>query len=376
MVSPIFETKYWTAVPFHFWSLMFFVLGCIVGSFLNVCIHRMPLGQSIVSPPSHCPHCKYSIPWFLNVPLITWLSLRGKCKNCGAAISIRYFLVELLTGVAFLSCWLTFGRQSFAISLVYAFFLAGLIVATFIDFEHFIIPDEITIGGMVLGFICSFLLPSLHHESAVTDAIKQSLLGIGVGAGVIYAILRLGKLLFGRQKLALSGDTKIVFGEFSLQLPDRDILYEELFYRPSDAIALHARTVELVDRCYKDVAVRLSASRLQIGEEKLNPEEVPYLEAVSKEIVLPREAMGLGDVKFMGAIGAFLGWKAVIFSLVVSSFIGAMVGVALIVTSKRGLSSRLPYGPYIAMAAAIWIFFGPDLLEWYGAMINRMIGRG
>jgi leader peptidase (prepilin peptidase)/N-methyltransferase len=375
MVSPIFETQYWAGVPFHFWSVMFFVLGCIVGSFLNVCIHRMPLGQSIVSPPSHCPHCKYSIPWFLNIPLITWLSLRGKCRNCGAPISVRYFLVELVTGLAFLSCWLAFGQQSALIALVYAGFLAGLIVATFIDFEHFIIPDEITIGGMVLGFLCSFLLPSLHHESSVTGGIKLSLLGIGVGAGLIYAILRLGKVLFGRQKLALAADSKIVFGEFSLQLPDRDILYEEIFYRPSDAIALQARTVELVDRCYKDVAVRLSSSRLQIGEEKLNPEEVPYLEAVSEEIVLPREAMGLGDVKFMGAIGAFLGWQAVIFSLVVSSFIGAMVGLALVLGGKRALSSRLPYGPYIAIAAAIWIFFGQDLLSWYVGIINRMIGR-
>ena len=93
----------WAAVPFHFWSLVFFVFGSIVGSFLNVCIHRMPLGQSIVSPPSHCPHCKYSIPWYLNIPLVTWLYLRGKCRNCGAPISIRYFLVELLTAVTFLA---------------------------------------------------------------------------------------------------------------------------------------------------------------------------------------------------------------------------------------------------------------------------------
>ncbi len=376
MVSPIFNSEYWLAVPFHFWSGVFFVLGCIVGSFLNVCIHRMPLGQSIVSPPSHCPHCKYSIPWYCNIPLVTWLSLRGKCKNCGAPISIRYFLVELLTGVAFLGSWLAFGQQSGLIALVYCLFLAGLIVATFIDFEHFIIPDEITIGGMVAGFICSFLLPSLHHESSLTGGIKQSLFGIAAGAGIIYAILRAGKLLFGRQKLALAADTRIVFGETSLQLPDRDILYEEIFYRPSDAIALQARTVELVDRCYKDVAVRLSSSRLLIGEEKLNPEEVPHLEAVSHEIVLPREAMGLGDVKFMGAIGAFLGWKAVIFSLVVSSFIGALVGVTLVLGGKRALSSRLPYGPYIALAAAIWVFFGTDLLSWYVSIINRMLGRG
>jgi leader peptidase (prepilin peptidase)/N-methyltransferase len=119
----------------------------------------------------------------------------------------------------------------------------------------------------------------------------------------------------------------------------------------------------------------LSPALLQIGEERLNPEEVPHLEAVSTEIVLPREAMGLGDVKFMGGIGAFLGWKAVIFSLVVSSFIGAMVGVALIVLRKRAFSSRLPYGPYIAMAAALWVFAGPELVEWYKHLMMGAVAR-
>jgi len=158
-------------------------------------------------------------------------------------------------------------------------------------------------------------------------------------------------------------------------LPDREIPWEDLFYRQSDVIALQARTVELIDRCYKDVLVKLSPALLQIGEEKLNPEEVPHLEAVSAEIVLPREAMGLGDVKFMGGIGAFLGWKAVIFSLVVSSFIGALVGVALIVLRKRAFSSRLPYGPYIAMAAVLWVFAGPELVEWYKHLMTGAVGR-
>src|SRR6185312_11451545 len=131
---------------FHFWSLAFFVFGCMIGSFLNVCIHRMPLGQSIVSPPSHCPHCNYSIPWYLNIPLVTWLVLRGKCANCGAPISIRYFLVELLTGIAFLSAWIAFGTQSAVHAIGVCVLLAGLIAATFIDWEHYIIPDEITLG--------------------------------------------------------------------------------------------------------------------------------------------------------------------------------------------------------------------------------------
>src|SRR5436190_11629107 len=151
MLRAIFDPQYWIAVPFHFWSLVFFLLGSIVGSFLNVCIYRLPLGQSVVSPPSHCPHCNSSIPWYLNVPLITWLYLRGKCKNCGTPISARYFLVELLTGIAFLSCWLVFGHQSTLLALICCVLLAGFIAATFIDFEHFIIPDEITIGGMFAG---------------------------------------------------------------------------------------------------------------------------------------------------------------------------------------------------------------------------------
>src|SRR5271165_480562 len=112
MFSRMFDPVVWAAVPFPFWSVALFVLGCMVGSFLNVCIHRLPLGESIVSPPSHCPHCKYSIPWYLNIPLITWLFLRGKCRNCGAPISVRYFLVELLTGIVFLACWLRFGSVS------------------------------------------------------------------------------------------------------------------------------------------------------------------------------------------------------------------------------------------------------------------------
>ena len=184
----------------------------------------------------------------------------------------------------------------------------------------------------------------------------KSLIGVAVGAGIIYAILRLGKLLFGRQKLKLPPDTIIHFTETALCLPHREIPYDELFYRKSDAVVLQARMVELVDRCYKDVTVRLSVSALEIGGEKISPEDVAHLEAVSAEIVLPREAMGLGDVKFMGAIGAFIGWQGTIFSLMVSSLIGAAAGIILILLGRREWSSRMPYGPYIAVAAVIWLF--------------------
>jgi leader peptidase (prepilin peptidase) / N-methyltransferase len=361
--NAIFSTHTWASLPFHFWSVCFFVFGCVVGSFLNVCIHRMPRGLSIISPPSHCPHCKYSIPSYLNVPLVTWLVLRGRCKNCGAPISPRYFIVELLTGIGFLGCWLKFGDaantlHSIPLALVFAVFLAGLITATFIDFEHLIIPDEITLGGIVVGLVLSFLLPQLHDATLHRSGLLDGFIGAVAGAGVVYAILRFGKLVFGRQRVKLHEETKIVFSETALHLPDREIPYDELFYRKSDAVVVHARTVELVDRSYKDVIVRLSPSLLEIGEEKISPDDVPFMECVSQEIVLPREAMGLGDVKFMGAIGAFIGWQGVFFSLMVSSMIGAAVGLTLIILRRREFSSRIPYGPYIALAAVIWMFIG------------------
>jgi leader peptidase (prepilin peptidase)/N-methyltransferase len=360
-VDTVFDPHNWAVVPFHFWSLVFFVFGCIVGSFLNVCIYRLPLDLSVVSPPSHCPHCKYAIPFYLNVPLLTWLSLRGKCKNCGAPISPRYFVVELLTGVAFLGCWLAFGHSAPGLALVYCLFLAGLITATFIDFEHFIIPDEITFGGAAVGFIISFFLPQLHGAKSVGQGIGQSAIGIIVGGGIVYAVLRLGKLLFGRQKVKLPGETKIIFTETALCLPDKEIPYEEIFYRKSDTIVLEARTVELIDRSYRDVTLRLSPHRLKIGDEEIDPETVPHLEAVCLEVVLPREAMGLGDVKFMAAIGAFIGWQGAVFSLMASSLIGSAAGIALILLRKREWSSRMPYGPYIALAAVIWLFGGKNL---------------
>jgi len=364
-IDAIFDAENWARVPFHFWSLMLFALGCMVGSFLNVCIYRMPLGQSIVSPPSHCPHCKYSIPWYLNVPLLTWLTLRGRCRNCGVPISVRYFLVELLTGIMFLACWLRFGAVSAPMAVVLSFFIAGLIAATFIDFEHFIIPDEITVGGMVAGFLCSAVLPGLHGVQYMASGIWQSVLGIIVGWGIVYAILRIGKLLFGRQKLSLPPETRVFFGETALHLPDQVVPYEDLFYRDSDALIVKAQRVEMIDRCYGECEVRLSKPVLRIGTDEYSPDQVPYMSVLSAEMVLPREAMGFGDVKFMAAIGAFLGWQATVFSLMVSSMIGALVGVTLILIGRREWSSRLPYGPYIAAAAVLWIFGGKKFVETY-----------
>jgi leader peptidase (prepilin peptidase)/N-methyltransferase len=355
----------WQVIPFHFWSVAFFCFGSIVGSFLNVCIHRMPRGESVVSPPSHCPHCNYSIPWYLNIPLATWLMLGGKCRNCGAPISVRYLLVELLTGVLFLSCWLVFGSQSPALALAYCLLLAGFIAATFIDIEHFIIPDEITLGGIVAGFVCSFFVPALHSAPTTATSLESCFKGVIVGAGVIYGIVRLGKLLFGRQKFELAPDSTVFFTETTVKLPDKEIPYEEIFYRKSDTIVLRAKTVEMVDRCYALVPVRLSPALLRVGDDTFKPDDVQHLEVVTDELVVPREAMGLGDVKFMAAIGAFLGWQAVVFTLMLSSIVGATYGLSMIALKKQEWSGRLYYGPFIALAATVWVFGGGRIIHWW-----------
>jgi leader peptidase (prepilin peptidase) / N-methyltransferase len=360
-VNNVFQPELWARVPFHFWSVVFLVLGSMVGSFLNVCIYRMPLEQSVVHPRSHCPNCKYSIPWLLNLPLITWLYLRGKCANCGSRISIRYFLVELLTGLTFMTTWMVFGNRSVGLAIVYCIVLAGFIVATFIDIEHIIIPDEITIGGTIAGFLISALVPSLHNTDDRALSLKASFFGIVIGGGLVYLILRGGKLVFGKEKVELAPESRIIFTETSLQLPDKELRYEEIFYRKSDYIRLLAKTVELPDRCFWNVVITLTPAELKIGEEKFNPEEVPHMEVVTSELVLPREAMGLGDVKFMAAIGAFLGWQATIFSLMFSAVLGTLVSLGAIAARRAEWSSRIPYGPYIALAAIIYMFLPPSL---------------
>jgi leader peptidase (prepilin peptidase)/N-methyltransferase len=362
------EPQIWTAVPFHFWSVVFFVFGSIVGSFLNVCIYRMPRGESIVHPPSHCPHCGYQIPWYLNIPLLTWLFLRGRCAHCAAPISFRYFLVELITAILYVAAWGQAGRVSTVLALIYCVFLAGLIVAFFIDLEHYIVPDEITLGGIAVGFLGSLAVPMLHGSSSRFDSGLRSALGIGLGGGIIYLIVRVGKVLFGHKRHDLPPDSKLIFGENSLQMPDHEIPYEDIFYRKNDTLEFQAKTVSFQEKTYENVSVRLTSTQLQVGSDRFNPAEVSQMEVVTDSVVIPREAMGFGDVKFMAAIGAFLGWQGVLFCMVMSSLLGALAGGMLVLyhrLRKQDYSTLIPYVPCIAVAAVVWLFWGPKILAWW-----------
>jgi leader peptidase (prepilin peptidase) / N-methyltransferase len=363
-INTAFNRQNWPDVASPFWVVVLFVFGSMVGSFLNVCIYRMPRDLSVVRPRSHCPKCSYSIPWFLNIPIVTWVSLRGKCKNCAEPISIRYLLVEAFTGLTFATTWAVIAPRSIGLAIAYCVILAAFIVATLIDIEHFIIPDEITIGGIVAGFLFSAAVPQLHNTLSRPEAMRASFWGIAVGGGLVYLILRAGKMAFGKEKMELAADTTVTFTETALKLPDKEFPYEEIFYRKSDYVRLLAKTVELhfaegseqSDRCYWNIVVSLTPEELKIGEETFNPEQVPQMIVVTSEMVLPREAMGFGDVKFMAAIGAFLGWQGAIFALMFSAVIGTVVSVGAIVIRRVEWSSRIPYGPYIALATVIYMF--------------------
>jgi len=262
-----------------FWSAFSAIFGAVVGSFLNVCIYRIPLEQSVVRPRSRCPKCGTPIAWYDNVPLISWLALRGRCRRCGEGISPRYALVEALTAALFAAVWSRYGWDPR--TPVYWLAVSGLVLGSFVDLDHLIIPDRVTLGGMAAGLALSAAVPPLHGAGNWMEGLSASVIGLVAGAGALGLIAELGR------------------------------------------------------RAFK------------------------------------KEAMGLGDVKLLGAIGAFLGWRAVVFSLVVSSFAGSIVGVYLIVRKGRAWQTRIPYGPYLALAAVVWVLGGDG---WWEAYLRFLAG--
>lgn len=258
--------------------LVSLVLGLCIGSFLNVIIYRIPLEQSIVHPRSHCPGCNKLIAWYDNIPVLSYLALGAKCRGCRMRISPRYPLVELLTGVLFVAVYNRFGLEW--TTLVCWIMVAGLIVGTFVDFDHMIIPDSVSIGGMFFGVIASALVPELHGVTAISAAAIKSAIGLVAGFGSLWLVALVGKWVF------------------------------------------------------------------------------------------KRDAMGFGDVKLLGAIGALLGLSGVIYTVLVSSLVGTVVGMLLILFGGREWQSRIPYGPYLAAGAVSWVLGGDQLWAWYVRFIT------
>ncbi len=237
------------------------VLGAMVGSFLNVCIVRLPDEASIVRPPSHCPRCKTPIQWYDNVPIVSWLLLRGRCRKCGEGISIQYPLIEAATALLWAGAAWCFGLTLEGLTAaVFGTILLGIAVT---DAKHYLIPDEYTWGGLVVGLALAW--------RGGLDGFLEALLGAVVGFALLYGVAWAGEKAFGR------------------------------------------------------------------------------------------EAMGGGDIKMMAMVGAFVGWKGVLLTIFGGALIGTLVWVPISLWKKK----LVPFGVFLAAAAAITYLYGDPILEWY-----------
>ncbi len=299
-----------------FFGTAFFLFGLIFGSFLNVCIHRMPRGISVVTPNSACPQCQSPIKPYDNIPVLSWLILRGRCRNCGTKISARYVVVELLTGLLFLACYLRFGASIYALKYcVFSFLIVGLV---FTDAEWKLLPDKLTLTGLVIGIAFSLFAPLNDLVSQLAPAV------IHLRNPLQYwRWFSLGDALFG----AAVGSS---------------------FFYGIAMIYLHARG---------------------------------------------REGMGLGDVKLMAMVGAFLGVRLTVLVIFGASLVGSIVGVATIaavwvkrtrrrmqrnretveVARRRAWQSarhvyrfyEMPFGVFLGVMALLALFFGGAVMHWY-----------
>ena len=243
-----------------------FMFGMCIGSFLNVCIYRLPSSMSIINPSrSFCPQCNSAIQFYDNIPVFSYLWLKGRCRNCKASISLRYPLVELMTGILAIAILFMFGLT--LEGFVYFIFISSLLVITFIDIDHKIIPDIISLPGIPIGLAASFVLPDITF--------KSSLIGLLVGGGSLLLV------------------------------------------------------------------------------------------AWTYSFITHKEGMGGGDIKLLGMIGTFIGWKGVIFTIFAASLAGTLVGIIVMLLKGKNLKFAIPFGPFLSIGAMSYVFFGEKVMFWY-----------
>jgi len=323
---------------------------------------------------SFCPNCQNLIPWYQNIPILSWLLLRARCSRCHARISSRYVIVEAVTAILFATAAFLVPYPTFLSLWV---ILSILIVITFVDLEFFIIPDIMSKGGIAAGLLLSLLTPGLHKTTSPLVGILLSLAGALAGGLILFLISELGKLAFGRYKVTLKTAARFKFDalppdDWQILIEEEPFLWSEHFFRKSDRILVRANEVEINQTPYQNIDLIFFRDRLVTGRETIPLEKIAHLSGLTVSAQFPREAMGLGDVKLIAAIGAFAGWQGILFTIAAASFLGAAFGIMAIALGKRERSARIPFGPYLAMAAVIWLFWGESLVSWYQVTLLRL----
>jgi len=381
-----------TLIPFL--AIISFIIGASIGSFLNVVIYRLPRGISVNKPRrSFCPTCNYKIPFYLNIPIISWLILLGKCRNCSSKVSIRYLLVELITGVLFLACWLIYAlplsgqfQVTYYLVLPGWFLISLLVSASLIDYEHQIIPDALNVIGLISGLIFAIMFPLIPFNIMGVDSFFNSdeitwyksfiisLLSGAFGFLIIYSIVFLGKIVFGIKVLSKnkSNEWSIVEGEENpvLLFDDQEINFEDLFFVGTEKLVFECQKFDLNGNEIITDKVSVFYDRIDYNNESIEISDWVSVGGKSVKITYHREAMGFGDVKYMAMIGVFIGWKGILFTLFTASIIGTVVSLPGKILKSDNALNRIPFGPFLSLGAIIWLFYGPQLLDWYINLIS------
>ncbi len=287
--------------------------------------------------------------------------------------------MELLTAICFLAIWKHGIAPYGLIGVVSLWVLAALLIAaTFIDIDHFIIPDSITIGGAVAGLVASFCVPQLHNKDLWWRGGMEGAIGATVGFVLLWLIVLMGKMAFGKIRHHFDEPTEFEISQpggedapIIIRLGTHEYEWGDVFFRKWDRLEME--TVELYfdgeKREFKE-RFRVIGDALEVDGERVELDSVKKVNGKITSAVVPREAMGFGDVKFMAMIGAFLGWEAAVFTIFAACLIGAVIGLTqkLLLGEKWG--RPLPFGPYLALAAFIWIFAGPAVWMWYFKLLR------
>ncbi|NWK56224.1 prepilin peptidase [Verrucomicrobiaceae bacterium N1E253] len=355
-----------------------FLVGSCVGSFLNVAIYRLPRGLSVNQPKrSFCPQCEKEIPWYRNIPLLTWLLQGGKCAECACRIPFRYFLVELLTACLFLLMWVAFPASP-ALALFYMALMALLVVVVFVDAELMVIPLSVTWLGTGLGLLAGVLIQEHLRATSWSEGLWMSVLGFLAGFGGLYAVVILGKLAFGKKNMRFDEPV-----EWMLREPDEEVegddTYQELcfvidgeahgwsylFFRDSDRLIIEGSGFRVDGKKIKAKELVIKGDRIEVKGKTLMIEELKSLSGKARQVTIPREAMGMGDVYLMGMLGACLGWQSVLFTV----FAACLFSIVLAILGRMGFGSRLPFGPSLAFGAVCWMFWGWQTWDWYFGLL-------
>ena len=371
-----------TAPILGIFNAMAFVLGCCIGSFMNVVVWRLPRGESLSHPPSHCPKCGHAIRPWENIPIISWLCLRARCSSCHLPISIKYPIGEAATGLLFTAIWGSVYLRNLPLDIIPAYFFLGgaLLAVALIDAEHWFIPNEVTYSGIVFAFAMAFVLPDgrLHSQQSslifngfcnllgrtgftvaeypLAGALLDAILGTAMGFALLTAFSAALRPLFGRQVKLFDKPQELSVSKDGIRIGDELSKWDDILERPNEMCILYGNLLD-GGKTKGVSSLKANGECYEIDGQRENWQEHKSLKFKASRLATPSDVIGRGDVKLLAMCGAFLGADATIYILLAASLLGLLY--ALIHSClKRRLLARLPFGPFIALATLAWMLFG------------------